>query len=73
MVLVAVLLPHLLLVAVLALGRYEELMLGGGEAASEPPKRHLVAVPDLPAAEPTPEREEATGYGRRTARGRHAA
>ncbi|WP_438289822.1 hypothetical protein [Streptomyces sp. HUAS TT7] len=67
MVFVAVLLPNLMLVAVLALARYEEFMLGGGE----PGERHLVAVPDLPpdaaaeAAEPA--------YEKPVARRRHAA
>ncbi len=51
MVLVAVLLPNLMMVAVLALGRYEEYMLGGDESAAAPPRRHLVAVPDLPSTE----------------------
>ncbi|MFG2721280.1 hypothetical protein ACGFW5_23715 [Streptomyces sp. NPDC048416] len=53
MVLVAVFLPALMLIALLALARYEEFMLGGGEAAEEPPGRHLVAVPDLPVAQAT--------------------
>ncbi|MEU9097836.1 hypothetical protein [Streptomyces sp. NPDC048361] len=57
MVLIAVFLPVLLLMAVLALGRYEELMLGRDEPAEVPRGRHLVAVPDLPEAEgPLPDR-----------------
>jgi hypothetical protein len=39
-VFVGVLLPNLMLVAVLALARYEEFMLGGGESAREPRERH---------------------------------
>ncbi|GHB38054.1 hypothetical protein GCM10010331_26900 [Streptomyces xanthochromogenes] len=73
MVLVAVLLPNLMLVAVLALGRYEELVLGGNEPAAEPPGRHLVAVPDLPPAETAPHGEAEVPYDRATARRRLAA
>ncbi|MFI5698496.1 hypothetical protein ACIA78_00475 [Streptomyces xanthochromogenes] len=73
MVLVAVLLPNLMLVAVLALGRYEELVLGGDEPAAEPPGRHLVAVPDLPPAGSAPHGEAEAPYDRATARRRHAA
>ncbi|MFI6048874.1 hypothetical protein ACIBCO_02150 [Streptomyces violascens] len=72
MVFVAVLLPNLMLVAVLALARYEEFMLGGGEPAGEPGERHLVAVPDLPPDAAAEVREPA--YERHVARRRrHAA
>ncbi|MFF4186718.1 hypothetical protein ACFYZ9_26380 [Streptomyces sp. NPDC001691] len=68
MVFVAVLLPNLMLVAVLALGRYEEFMLGRGDPAAEPGERHLTAVPDLPSGEAarTPRKRPAV-------RRRHAA
>ncbi|MEU3501888.1 hypothetical protein ABZ726_14310 [Streptomyces hundungensis] len=79
-VLVAVFLPNLMLVVVLALARYEERMLGGSEPVEEPRQqlrqeprgRHLVAVPDLPSAE-TAARHKARPHRSTTARGRHAA
>lgn len=55
MVAVALLLPFLMLCAVLALGRYEERVLGAPEPAR--PERRLRAVPDLtpqPAPAPSP-------------------
>ncbi|GAA4079103.1 hypothetical protein ACWC9H_22135 [Streptomyces sp. NPDC001251] len=73
MVLVAVLLPHFMLAAVLALGRYEEYLLGGGESATEPPRRHLVAVPDLPSTELAAHGEAQAPYDRAAVRRRHAA
>ncbi|MGW2813708.1 hypothetical protein [Streptomyces sp. NPDC001415] len=77
MVFVAVLLPNLLLVVVLALARYEEFMLGGDDPVGEPRERHLAAVPDLPATGAAPG-EAASVDGARTpyqkpARRRHAA
>uniref|UniRef100_A0AAU2UX67 Uncharacterized protein n=1 Tax=Streptomyces sp. NBC_00003 TaxID=2903608 RepID=A0AAU2UX67_9ACTN len=83
MVFVAVLLPNLLLVVVLALARYEEFMLGGHDPVGEPRERHLAAVPDLPATGAAPgeatSAEAASVDGARTpyekpvARRRHAA
>jgi hypothetical protein len=70
-VFVAVLLPNLMLIAVLALARYEEFMLGGGEPAGEPGERRLVAVPDLPPDTAAEAMEPA--YERPVARRRHAA
>ncbi|MFJ9339176.1 hypothetical protein ACIRP0_07760 [Streptomyces sp. NPDC101733] len=69
MLLTAFLLPPLLLCAVLALGRYEEFLLGPrGENGAEPVAgRHLRAVPDLEVgSEPVPTH-------RRTHGRRHAA
>ncbi|MCT9092268.1 hypothetical protein N4G70_25840 [Streptomyces sp. ASQP_92] len=72
MVLVAVFLPNLMLLVVLALARYEERVLGGSEPVEEPRGRHLVAVPDLPEAE-TGARHKARPHRSTAARGRHAA
>lgn len=61
MAVAALVIPPLLLCALLALGRYEERMLGApaadGEAAPARRKRrgrHLRAVPDSPAEVPPP-------------------
>ncbi|SFK20722.1 hypothetical protein [Streptomyces pini] len=53
MAVAAFVIPPLLLCVMLALGRYEERMLGeaGPEPAEAPSERHLRAVPDLPAGE----------------------
>ncbi|MET9361285.1 hypothetical protein ABZX93_10255 [Streptomyces sp. NPDC006632] len=72
MVLIAVFLPTLMLMAVLALARYEELMLGGEEPVQAPPGRHLVAVPDLPEAGPG-DPERVRPYGAAPAQERPAA
>ncbi|MGY1455756.1 hypothetical protein [Streptomyces sp. SS8] len=56
MAVTAFVIPPLLLCVMLALGRYEERMLGeaGPESAAEAPgERHLRAVPDLPADGPS--------------------
>ncbi|CAL9605926.1 hypothetical protein SUDANB106_05542 [Streptomyces sp. enrichment culture] len=64
MAVTAFVIPPLLLCVMLALGRYEERMLGEAdpEPAAEPAReRHLRAVPDLPAHKPersTPPRED---------------
>ncbi|MDH2409423.1 hypothetical protein ACG5V6_01785 [Streptomyces chitinivorans] len=51
MAVAAFVIPPLLLCVMLALGRYEERMLGevDPEPAETPRERHLRAVPDLPA------------------------
>ncbi|MBN3932836.1 hypothetical protein IQ279_25030 [Streptomyces verrucosisporus] len=55
MAVTAFVIPPLLLCVMLALGRYEERMLGeaGPEPAKAPRERHLRAVPDLPAGGPS--------------------
>ncbi|MCX5387151.1 hypothetical protein [Streptomyces sp. NBC_00083] len=72
MVLIAVFLPALMLMVLVALARYEELMLGGDEPAETPNGRHLVAVPDLPEAG-TPEPDRVRPYGAAVAQDRPAA
>ncbi|MEU8777035.1 hypothetical protein [Streptomyces sp. NPDC048606] len=81
MLFAALLLPPFMLVAVLALGRYEETLLGRPDGAgphaghparepAEPRPRHLHAVPNPNPSTARPGR--APGRGRRSG-GRHAA
>ncbi|MFH0240989.1 hypothetical protein ACGRHY_00780 [Streptomyces sp. HK10] len=56
MAVTAFVIPPLLLCVMLALGRYEERMLGEADpelAAGAPRERHLRAVPDFPEREPS--------------------
>ncbi|MFG3281429.1 hypothetical protein [Streptomyces sp. NPDC048111] len=74
MVLVAVLLPNLMLAVVLALGRYEEFMLGVDEGGAEPRReRHLFAVPDLPPVEEAADRDPRPSHASPAPARRHAA
>ncbi|MBT2382962.1 hypothetical protein [Streptomyces sp. ISL-11] len=57
MVVVALLLPPLLLCGILAMGRYEERLLGAPDADADTPRhgrRHLRVVPGPPSREPSP-------------------